>query len=131
MLQPPKLALDLLLWKDTLKIYMLLCYVHLSIIFTGGGGGICIQRWISCSSIQKHGKRMFFQGKACTAWKKDVFQGEARTARAVFRVSKTAKIKKKGMFFKASKKYKIRVCFLPTTNMGLGYDFEPMSLIRV
>ena len=38
-----------------------------------------------------------------------VFQGEARTARAVFRVSKTAKIKKKGMFFKANEKYVTRV----------------------
>ena len=38
---------------------------------------------------------------------------------AVFRVSKTAKIKKKGMFFKAYK-YEIRVCFLPTISTGLG-----------
>ena len=38
--------------------------------------------------VQKHGKRV-------------VFQGEASAARPVFRVSKTAKIKKKGMFFKA------------------------------
>ena len=38
---------------------------------------------------------------------------------AVLRVSKTAKIKKKGMFFKAYK-YEIRVCFLPTISTGLG-----------
>ena len=38
--------------------------------------------------VQKHGKRV-------------VFHGEASAARPVFRVSKTAKIKKKGMFFKA------------------------------
>ena len=35
---------------------------------------------------KKHRKRVFFQGEACTA-------------RAMFRVSKTAKIKKKGMIF--------------------------------
>ena len=38
--------------------------------------------------VKKHGKRV-------------VFYREARVARPVFRVSKTAKIKKKGMFFKA------------------------------
>ena len=59
-----------------------------------------------------------------------VFQGEACTTRVVFRESKTAKLKKKSMFFQAYK-YEIRVCFLPTINTGLGYDFEPISLIRV
>ena len=38
------------------------------------------------AQVQKHRKRV-------------VFQGEARIVQAVFRVSKTAKIKKKGMFF--------------------------------
>ena len=83
-------------------------------------GGTCIQRWISCSSTKTQ--------------KKDGFQGEARTGRAVFRVSKTAQIKKKGffcLFFKDNKKYQIKVCFLPIINTGLGYDFEPISLIRV
>ena len=57
------------------------------IILGGGGGeGTCIQRWTSCSST-KHRKIV-------------VFQREVRTVRAVFRVSKTAKIKKKGMFFR-------------------------------
>ena len=32
-----------------------------------------------------------------------VFQGEAHTTRVVFRVSKTAEIKKRGMFFQAYK----------------------------
>ena len=32
-----------------------------------------------------------------------VFQGEARTTQVVFRVSKTAEIKKRGMFFQAYK----------------------------
>ena len=44
------------------------------------GGGACIQRWISCSSTKTR--------------KKVVFHGEARTALAVFRVSKTAKNRK-------------------------------------
>ena len=57
--------------------------------------------------------------------------GMTHIARAMFRVSKTAIIKKKGMFFRLIKKHKIRVSFLPTINTGLGYDFEPISLIRV
>ena len=38
------------------------------------------------AQVQKHRKRV-------------VFHGEARAARPVFRVSKTSRIKKKGMFF--------------------------------
>ena len=48
-------------------------------------GVIFIQRWISYSSTKSR--------------KRGGFQGETRTARAVFRVSKTAKIKKKGTIF--------------------------------
>ena len=41
-----------------------------------------------------------------------VFQGEARTMPAAFRVLKaTKKKKKKEYVFKANKKYQIRVCF--------------------
>ena len=52
--------------------------------------------------VQKYGKRV-------------VFHGEASGARPVFRVSKTAKIKKKGMFLRLNKKYVLRVYFLLTT----------------
>ena len=51
--------------------------------------------------VQKHGKRV-------------VFHGEASAARPVFRVLKTAKIKKKGMFLRLNKKYVLRVYFLLT-----------------
>ena len=45
-----------------------------------------------------------------------VFQGKARTARAFFRMSKTAKIKQKGiMFFEAN------------NNMKKGYVFDLLS----
>ena len=44
------------------------------------------------------------------------FQGEAHTPRAMFRVSKTAKIKKKGMLIKI---WDNGMFF--TMNMGLGY----------
>ena len=47
-----------------------------------------------------------------------VFQGEARAAQAVFRVSKTVKSRK-------------RVWIFRLINTGLGYDFEPISIIRV
>ena len=61
---------------------------------------------------------MFFQGEVCTAW-------------AVFRVSKTTKIKKKGMVFRPLKIRDKEYVFLVTINTGLGYDFESISLIRV
>ena len=43
------------------------------------------------AQVQKHRKKVVFQGEACTV-------------RVMFRVSKTAKIKKKGDFLKANKK---------------------------
>ena len=51
------------------------------------GGGALVFKGGYHARVQKHGKRV-------------VFQGEARTVRAVFRVSKAAKIKKKDMFFR-------------------------------
>ena len=51
-------------------------------------GGALVFKGGYHARVQKHGKRV-------------VFHGEARAARPVFRVSKTAEIKKKGMFFKA------------------------------
>ena len=66
------------------------------------------------SRVKKHGKRV-------------VFQGEARAARPVFRVSKTAKIKKKGMFFiRLNKKYVLRVYFLHT----IKYVFRVVLVCR-
>ena len=76
-------------------------------------GATCIQRWISCSS-KKTRKRV-------------VFQGEARASRPVFRVSKTAKIKKKGMFFiRLNKKCVLRVYFLHT----IKYVFRVVLVCR-
>ena len=83
-------------------------YTRGQLVFKGG-----YHAW-----VQKHGKGV-------------VSQGEERTTRVVFRVSKTAKIKKKRYVFSGLLKYEIRVCFLPAINTGLGYDFEPISLIRV
>ena len=51
-------------------------------------GGALVFKGGYHARVQKHRKRV-------------VFHGEASAARPVFRVSKTAKIKKKGMFFKA------------------------------
>ena len=49
---------------------------------------------------------------------------------ALFRVSKTAKIKKKGMVFRLIKKKKDMFSTY-TISTRLGYDFEPISLIGV
>ena len=61
-------------------------------------GGALVFRGGYHARVQKHRKKGGFQGEACTA-------------RPVFRVSKMAKIKKKGMFFRLIKKYKKKVCF--------------------
>ena len=51
-----------------------------------GGGGLHVFKGGYHARVQKHRKSV-------------VFQGETRTAQTVFRVSKTAKIKKKVMVF--------------------------------
>ena len=61
--------------------------------------------------------------------KRVIFQGKARTVQTVFRVSKQQK--SRVFFFLANEKYEIRVCFLLNINTRLGYNFEPISLIRV
>ena len=68
----------------------------------GGGGGGKGQALVFNGGyharVQENRKRVVFKGEACPAW-------------VVFSVSKTTKIKKKGMFFKANEKLEIRVCF--------------------
>ena len=56
--------------------------------------------------VQKHRKRVVFQGGASTAW-------------AILRVSKTAKIKKKGIFFKANKKIRDKGMFFTYYKHGI------------
>ena len=59
-------------------------YINLQVI----PGGPLVFKGGYHARVQKHGKRVVFHGKASAAW-------------PVFRVSKTAKIQKKGVFFKA------------------------------
>ena len=80
-------------------------------------GGIVLFFFDPCvNSMERQGGALVFKGgyhaRVQKHRKRVVFHGEAHAAQPVFRVSKTAKIKKKGMFLRLNKKCVLGVYLL-------------------